>query len=290
MSHFNFNFKRNWERSKLCSQISSQKKGKQFFPLQSQRPDYSFFAFSFPLLFPPPLLLLNPIPLTRYYVERENVSNSPWTTVQKQTHLNKPWDVLGWIFPFPLLDGGPVGGWGSLADRWTKAGALLLFDSPTEVGPAIISMLELSLDELSVCWSSVRINLMFSPIECSNEDTCRDSWSILAFISSTGRPGPLWKSPRSEKREGGEKKRKKKRRKRIKRIKSVPSTPSEKIFLIRYIEYPPHFRISFFPFDFLVFSPTFHFRHAHFFIPPSSRFLFTNCPRFVNDRVASRRV
>lgn len=58
MSHFNFNFKRNWERSKLCSQISSQKKRKQFFSLQSQRPDYSFFAFSFPLLFPPPPFII----------------------------------------------------------------------------------------------------------------------------------------------------------------------------------------------------------------------------------------
>lgn len=199
----------------VFSDIES-KKGKAIFSSSISKARLFVFRFflSPPLSPPPPLLLLNPIPLTRYYVERENVSNSPWTTVQKQTHLNKPWDVLGWIFPFPLLDGGPVGGWGSLADRWTKAGALLLFDSPTEVGPAIISMLELSLDELSVCWSSVRINLMFSPIECSNEDTCRDSWSILAFISSTGRPGPLWKSPRSEKREGGEKKRKKKKEKK----------------------------------------------------------------------------
>ena len=104
--------------------------------------------------------------------------------------------MLGWSFPFPLFDGGPVGGCGSLADRWTNAGALLLFDSPAEVVPGIISILELSLDELSVCCSRFKINLMSSPIECSSEVTCRDSWSILAFISSTGRPGPLWKSPR----------------------------------------------------------------------------------------------
>lgn len=121
------------------------------------------------------------------------ISNRWWIA---STHLNKPWDVLGWIFPFPLLDGGAVGGCGSLADRWTNAGGLLLcLAVPAGAVPGIISMLELSLDELSVCWSKVKINLISPAIECSREDTCRDSWSILAFISSIGRPGPLWKSP-----------------------------------------------------------------------------------------------
>ena len=139
------------------------------------------------------MTLLSPLFLPRYR-ENHRISSSPWIA---NTHLNKLWDVLGCSFPFPLLDGGPVGGCGSLADLCTNAGALLLlcFDSPADVVPGIISMLELSLDELSVCCSRVKINLMFSPIECSSEDTCRDSWSILAFISSTGRPGPLWKSP-----------------------------------------------------------------------------------------------
>lgn len=92
-----------------------------------------------------------------------------------RSHLNKPCDVLGWIFPFPLPVG-IVGGCGSLADLWTNAGArLLLCFAPAGAVPGIISMLELSLDELSVCWSKLRINLMSPAIECSNEDTCRDS-------------------------------------------------------------------------------------------------------------------
>jgi hypothetical protein len=102
--------------------------------------------------------------------------------------------VLGWIFPFPLLVG-TVGGCGSLADRWTNAGARLLCLVPVGAVPGIISILELSLDELSVCWSRLRISRMSPAIECSSEDTCRDNWSILALISSIGRPGPLWKSP-----------------------------------------------------------------------------------------------
>ena len=102
--------------------------------------------------------------------------------------------MLGWIFPLPLLVG-IVGGCGSLADLWTNAGARLLCLAPAGAVPGIISILELSLDELRVCWSKLKINLMSPAIECSNEDTCRDNWSILALSSSTGRPGPLWKSP-----------------------------------------------------------------------------------------------
>lgn len=94
MSHFNFNFKRNWERSKLCSQISSQKKGKQFFPLQSQRPDYSFFAFSFPLLFPlPPFIIIKSDPFDtllrrtrecfKFTVNHGAKANSPEQTVRR---------------------------------------------------------------------------------------------------------------------------------------------------------------------------------------------------------------
>lgn len=67
-------------------------------------------------------------------------------------HLNKPCEVLGCILPFPLLDVGAVGGCGSLAERCTSAGALLVC-LPATAGaiPGIISMLELSLEELSVC-------------------------------------------------------------------------------------------------------------------------------------------
>lgn len=90
------------------------------------------------------------------------------------SYLNKPCDVLGCIFPFPL-PAGTVGGCGSLADLWTNAGARLLCLVPAGTVPGIISMLELSLDELSVCWSKLRINLMSPAIECSNEVTCRDN-------------------------------------------------------------------------------------------------------------------
>jgi len=90
------------------------------------------------------------------------------------SYLNKPCDVLGWIFPFPLLTG-TVGGCGSLADRWTNAGARLLCRAPAGAVPCIISILELSLDESRVCWSRLRINRISPAIECSSDDICRDS-------------------------------------------------------------------------------------------------------------------
>lgn len=115
-------------------------------------------------------------------------------------YLNKPCEVLGWILPLPLLDGGWTveGGWGSLAERCTRAGALppaLVIVAGAVPG---ISILELSLEELSVCWSSAKISRISPAIECSSDVTCLDNWSILAFTSSNGRPGPLWKLPKNQ--------------------------------------------------------------------------------------------
>lgn len=61
----------------VFSDIES-KKGKAIFSSSISKARLFVFRFFLsPPLPPPPLLLLNPIPLTRYYVERENVSNSP---------------------------------------------------------------------------------------------------------------------------------------------------------------------------------------------------------------------
>lgn len=156
---------------------------KYFYSLTANKIFFSFFDQLLEHNFPTLILF------TRHREDHREFNRS---RNQQLSHLNKPCDVLGWIFPFPLLDGGAVGGCGSLADRCTNAGALLacLF-IPAGMVPGIISMLELSRDELSVCWSRVKINRMSPAMECSSDDTCRDSWSILAFISSIGRPGPL---------------------------------------------------------------------------------------------------
>lgn len=95
MSHFNFNFKRNWERSKLCSQISSQKKGKQFFPLQSQR-EARLFVFRFflsPPLSPLPFIIIKSDPFDtllrrtrecfKFTVNHGAKANSPEQTVRR---------------------------------------------------------------------------------------------------------------------------------------------------------------------------------------------------------------
>lgn len=75
--------------------------------------------------------------------------------------------------------------------------AFMMMAPPPPEGPlddwleAIVSGLEESLEFGAWCCSSVSIILTSPAIECSSETICRDSWSIRAFTSSSGLPGPL---------------------------------------------------------------------------------------------------
>lgn len=86
---------------------------------------------------------------------------------------------------------------GSLDDLCASAGARFDLEPVTATGtvPGIISVLELSLDVPNVCCSNSKISLMSLAIVRSNDATCFDNSSILVFKCSSGRPGPLSKSP-----------------------------------------------------------------------------------------------